>query len=76
MSTNADNLKDKAENAWEKFEDKVEDGWDKIEDKAESLWNQFQAKTGFSDEKIADLSRSKEVRSSKKRPAAGQSGKK
>jgi ElaB/YqjD/DUF883 family membrane-anchored ribosome-binding protein len=29
--------------------------WDKVEDKAEELWKQFQAKTGFSDEKINDL---------------------
>jgi len=33
----------------------IQETWDKVEDKAEELWKQFQAKTGFSDDKIADL---------------------
>lgn len=37
------------------FSGKVEEAWDKVEDKAEELWKQFQVKTGFDDEKIAEL---------------------
>jgi DNA phosphorothioation-dependent restriction protein DptG len=36
-------------------EEKFSATWDKVGDKAEELWKQFQAKTGFSDEKIEEL---------------------
>jgi ElaB/YqjD/DUF883 family membrane-anchored ribosome-binding protein len=48
MTTNNEELKDKAENI---FEETV----DKVGDKAEALWKQLQAKTGFSDQKIDEL---------------------